>query len=60
MLVLSTASGSPNPLECSDCVQKRTDNEFSLGRKFVQHATVGIEVLRYTGGAGETTTAAWD
>jgi hypothetical protein len=41
-------------------VQKMTDKRFSLRRQFAQHATVGIEALRCTGGAGETTNAAWD
>jgi hypothetical protein len=41
-------------------VQNATDSEFSSGREFIQHATVCIEALRCTGGAGETTIAAWD
>jgi hypothetical protein len=41
-------------------VQNVTDKPFSLSRQFVQHTTVGIEALRCTDGAGETTNAAWD
>jgi hypothetical protein len=41
-------------------VQNMTDNRFSLSRQFAQHTTVGIEALRCTGGAGETTNTAWD
>jgi hypothetical protein len=41
-------------------VQNVTDKSFSFSRQFAQHATVGIEALRCTGGAGETTNAAWD
>jgi len=41
-------------------VQNVTDKHFSLSRQFAQHATVVIEALRCTGGAGETTNAAWD
>jgi hypothetical protein len=45
---------------CSACVQNVTDEQNSFERESAQHATVGIEALRCTDGAGESTNAAWD
>jgi len=42
------------------CAKTRQTDTFLLVENFDQHATVVIEALRCTGGAGETTNAARD
>jgi len=56
----SRAKQSAPLLSQAGSVQNVTDRQFSPGWQFVQHTTVDIEALRCTGGAGETTNAAWD
>jgi uncharacterized protein YgbK (DUF1537 family) len=56
----SLANELAHVLALVSSVQNMTDKQFSHSRQFAQHATVGIEALRCTGGAGETTNAAWD
>lgn len=46
---------SPGILTCDSCVQSATYKVFSTRLASFQHTTVGIEELRCTGGAGETT-----
>lgn len=58
--IFSTADETTGSLECFETSAKCDRHGIFFWKIMAGHATVGIEALRCTGGAGETKNAAWD
>ncbi len=60
MSLQSTANVPVHSMECQGLRAKCDRQGIFFWKNMALHATVGIEALRCTGGAGETKNAAWD